>query len=469
MIQITYNEVGEGMILRAEGHAGYAEKGKDIVCAAVSALLQALAYSVGNGVIDGGNTLTVQAVQSCDNMAKFELVLDGLQLLAEQYPENVRYTNLHAERTDAMDLQLFAEGGGDGGGTAGDGAAAADAGEGEAASSIELPKLRPAEERLARRSGMLKPSKAGLPSQSPAATALPKGEPRLATHSGRGGIEQSEMTERATPADEDSGKGAENQGSSTEENAGKQMTPEEHRKAFGALMQGEYKAEFEQMMQRAIEVASKNITADPKMVNLMGALAEAYGIEGGDLDELTEAVKNGRVKDEAYFEKIAMEKGISVKTARELDKLETENRRMTAAQAAAEQQRKAAQRQAEIAQLHEAWNREAEQLKAEYPDFDLQEMLANEQVKDLMRKGVSMGNAYRAIFFDKIMAQNTARTAQQVERGVEARIQQRNNRPGENGTRPGGAIQMKLDVESMTRKEREKLERDVMRGKKITF
>lgn len=264
------------------------------------------------------------------------------------------------------------------------------------------------------------------------------------------------------PADEDSSSESENE-------AGKKMTPEEHRKAFGALMQGEYKEEFEQMMQRAIEVASKNITADPKMVNLMGALAEAYGIEGGDLDELTDAVKNGRVKDEAYFEKIAMEKGISVKTARELDKLETENRRMTAAQAAAEQQRKAAQRQAEIAQLHEAWNREAEQLKAEYPDFDLQEMLANEQVKDLMRKGVSMGNAYRAIFFDKIMAQNTARTAQQVERGVEARIQQRNNRPGENGTRPGGAIQMKLDVESMTRKEREKLERDVMRGKKITF
>ena len=458
MIQITYNEVGEGMILRAEGHAGYAEKGKDIVCAAVSALLQALAYSVGNGVIDGGNTLTVQAAQSCDNMAKFELVLDGLQLLAEQYPENVRYTNLHAERTDAMDLQLFAEGGGDGGGTAGDGAAAADTGEGEAASPIELPKLRPAEERLARRSGMLKPSQA----TPDGVASSPKG--RALGRSGNSELDaEGAMSQKSDdPADEGSGSESENE-------AGKKMTPEEHRKAFGALMQGEYKAEFEQMMQRAIEVASKNITADPKMVNLMGALAEAYGIEGGDLDELTEAVKNGRVKDEAYFEKIAMEKGVSVKTARELDKLETENRRMTAAQAAAEQQRKAAQRQAEIARLHEAWNREAEQLKAEYPDFDLQEMLANEQVKDLMRKGVSMGNAYRAIFFDKIMAQNTARTAQQVERGVEARIQQRNNRPGENGTRPGGAIQMKLDVESMTRKEREKLERDVMRGKKITF
>ena len=464
MIQVTYNEIGVGMILRAEGHAGYAVKGKDIVCAAISALLQALAYSVGNGVLEDGNTLTVQAAQNCDNMAKFELVMDGLQLLAEQYPENVRYTNLHAERSDALDLQLFAEGGGDGGGTAGDGAAA-DAGEGEAASTIELPKLRPAEERLARRSGVLKPSQ----STPDGVASSPKGRAFGRSENSKLDAEGAMSQKSDDPADEGSSRGAENQGNSTEEGAGKQMTPEEHRKAFGALMQGEYKAEFEQMMQRAIEVASQNITADPKMVNLMGALAEAYGIEGGDLDELTEAVKNGRVKDEAYFEKIAMEKGISVKTARELDKLETENRRMTAAQAAAEQQRKAAQRQAEIAQIHEAWNREAEQLKAEYPEFDLKEMLANEQVKDLMRRGVSMSNAYRAIFFDKIMAQSTARTAQQVERGVEARIQQRNNRPGENGTRPGGAIQMKLDVESMTRKEREKLERDVMRGKKITF
>ena len=36
MIQVIYNEVEDAMILRAEGHAGYTEKGKDIVCAAVS-------------------------------------------------------------------------------------------------------------------------------------------------------------------------------------------------------------------------------------------------------------------------------------------------------------------------------------------------------------------------------------------------------------------------------------------------
>lgn len=112
MITIIYDEKEKDMILQASGHAGYAEKGSDIVCAAVSALMQTLAYSVDGGTVtrsqDDCNTLTVQAEQSFDNMAKFELVTDGLMLLAKQYPENMRFVNLHANDTDNVDLQLFA-------------------------------------------------------------------------------------------------------------------------------------------------------------------------------------------------------------------------------------------------------------------------------------------------------------------------------------------------------------------------
>lgn len=119
MITIIYDEKEKDMILQASGHAGYAEKGSDIVCAAVSALMQTLAYSVDGGTVtrsqDDCNTLTVQAEQSFDNMAKFELVTDGLMLLAKQYPENVRFVNLHANDTDNVDLQLFADGAASGG------------------------------------------------------------------------------------------------------------------------------------------------------------------------------------------------------------------------------------------------------------------------------------------------------------------------------------------------------------------
>ena len=86
MIQITYNEMGDMMFLRAEGHADFAPKGQDIVCAAVSALMQTLAYSLDSGTVtcaDDRNLMVVQAKQGTDSLAKFELVTDGLILLAD--------------------------------------------------------------------------------------------------------------------------------------------------------------------------------------------------------------------------------------------------------------------------------------------------------------------------------------------------------------------------------------------------
>lgn len=114
MITIIYDEKGKDMDLQASGHAGYAPKGQDIVCAAVSTLMQSLAYSVGSGTVTcdpgGDNILRVQANRSLDTLAKFELVIDGLYLLAQQYPENVQLMNLHANDADNMDRSLFGDG-----------------------------------------------------------------------------------------------------------------------------------------------------------------------------------------------------------------------------------------------------------------------------------------------------------------------------------------------------------------------
>ena len=60
-------------------------------------------------------------------------------------------------------------------------------------------------------------------------------------------------------------------------------------------------------------------------------------------------------------------------------------------------------------------------------------------------------------------------SAQTVEQGVEERIRQRSARPAENGTSPGGAAITRADVASMTRAQREALERRAMHGVKISF
>lgn len=475
MIQITYNEMGDMMFLRAEGHAEFAPKGQDIICAAVSALMQTLAYSLDSGTVtcaDDRNLMVVQAKQGTDSLAKFELVTDGLILLADAYPEHVRYINLHADKADAIDLQMFADGGAAGGdGTsqsAGadsspNGRANASAGAGAAngeGNAIELPALRPAEERLARRSGVLKRSsrEEGSPSQSAqSAASSPEG-------GALGSEEKSELDEEAAEnQNEAEGKDGEEKGE------GKTKSPEERRKAFGELLRGEYADLTEELMQNAVTEATRRLEASPAMKGLMQALQEKYGTDANDLVALTEAVRSGAVKDDAYYEKLAMEKGVSTRTARELDKLESQNKHLTEQQQMIQQMERQRAQQARIAELQAGWDREAEQLKAQYPDFNMAEVLANPEVEKMMRSGVSMTNAYRSAYFDHILKQQQAATAQQVEQGVVNRMQQRNARPGENGTRPGGAVQTKIDVSHMSRKEMEEMEKRAMRGEVITL
>lgn len=428
MIQIVYevNPENDRMMLRAAGHAGYAEKGKDIVCAGVSALMQTLAYSAAEDEntsascreIGGTNEMRILADRTPDMLAKFELVADGLILLANAYPKNVSFQKVCVGCDAAMELQLFAEGG--------DGSAAA-----------------------------------GETSQSAGADSSP-------SRGALGRTENAALDEQGSTDTKAEGSGSENGKGEAGEEA-KKPSPAERRRAFGQMMSGEYKDLADEMMQNAVQIAAQNLEASPEMRGLLEAIAEKYGTDATDLTALTDAIRNGVVKDDAYFERIAMEKGISVRTAREMDKLETQNKRLTAQQQAAQQMQKAAAERARIAQIQAKWDAEAEALKAKYPEFDREEVLANPEVEKMMRAGCSMEAAYRAAYFDRLMARQTAATAQQTEQGVLNRVQQRASRPAENGTRPGGAVQTHLDVEHMSRKDREALEKRVLRGEIITL
>ena len=467
----VWNSGVTGYEVKAEGHAGAGEYGQDIVCAAVSVLLQTLANEVTEaaragllavGVVahgDGWMKVEMTPTDQTQDMADawVELVQDGIDALAESYPENVElevhyvYADTKELEPDKladmvsgkMNLQYFAEGGDGGAGAAEGGAAEA------AAPAVQEPALRPAQERLARRSGALKGKAAGgekLP-QPPA-----------------GG---SPLKEGASGSESDPAEAEKHQEPAKEPKAEK--TPEERRRAFGEMVQGEYSDVFQEMMQRAIDKATENIRQNPQVARLTQALANAYGVDTDDMDGLIEAVENGRVKDEKYYEDLAQQRGVSVKTARELDKMESDLKRSNTRNAQLQAMQQEATRQQRVSQIQAQWEDQAAQLKTQYPDFELQEVLANEQVADLMRRGVSLPDAYRAAYFDHIMQQATAQTAQKVEQGVAARIQQRAGRPGENGTRPGGAVTTHVDVASMSRRQLEDLERRARRGEKITL
>lgn len=457
--------------VKAEGHAGAGKYGSDIVCAAVSVLMQTLANEVEEAaragalalgvVAHGDGWMKVEAMPTdsiCNTMeAWVEFVQDGLDAIAQSYPDHVQleehtvYADTDAPDEDEsldvadgkLNLQLFADG------AAASGSAAAGDAAGEGTAEITGPELRPAQERLAKRSRPGRAVKAAPaaeePSQSPAGDSSPDGG--------------AQETQEEKPEEQ-------------KEPEPKLTDPAEKRRAFGQLMQSEYAAEFEEALQRASEMAVQNVLDNPAVKGLMDALGEAYGIDvqsADNLAALTEAVKNGKVKNDEYYETLAAERGISVKTARELDRMEGELQRANAEKQRAEQIRQAAEHQQRAAAVRAQWEAEAARLKVKYPAFELDEVLNNPSVADMIRRGIGLEAAYRAAYFDQLMEASTARTAQQVEQGVTARIQQRAQRPAENGAHPGGAAEMKVDVAHMTAKQRAELAKRARRGERIVL
>lgn len=117
-----------------------------------------------------------------------------------------------------------------------------------------------------------------------------------------------------------------------------------------------------------------------------------------------------------------------------------------------------------VHQLHARWAAEEAALRRSQPEFRLQEELKNPEMRRLMQlPGMRMRDAYRLAHYDESLH----RAAQAVEQGVVQRIQQRAARPAENGIRPGGAATVHPDVASMTRAQREALERRVLHGAQI--
>lgn len=158
MIRVNYTELdsasGPTLRLEARGHAGYAPAGQDIVCAGASTLMQTLAYLLAgeeNAHSDAWDeedgprlAVTAGAPRSPWVEGAFAFAKTGFALLAERYPDHVRFADLSERGEQSMvDLQLFAEGG-----------------DGMATGESAAPALSHAQQQQAVAAGTMRPEKA---------------------------------------------------------------------------------------------------------------------------------------------------------------------------------------------------------------------------------------------------------------------------------------------------------------------
>lgn len=237
-------------------------------------------------------------------------------------------------------------------------------------------------------------------------------------------------------------------------------TLEERRKAYDQMIKGEYKDFYTQDTQKMIDRRfreTKNLEkqlSDQK--DIIDTLMLRYGTN--DVAELTKAID----EDDGYWEKAAFDAGMSVEQYKAFAKLERENKALLEAQQQRQNQEKANR------QLQQ-WYAEGEALKAQFPDFNLEDEAANPRFIQLLRANVPVEHAYKLLHMDEIMNNTVANSVATAEKKTVQNIRARGMRPQENGTSSQSSFKTKDDVASLSKKDRAELVRRAARGDYIEF
>ena len=232
------------------------------------------------------------------------------------------------------------------------------------------------------------------------------------------------------------------------------------------LIKGDYKEEHSQYMEKTIKERLKNQKQTETELrqqldsfnSVMDMLSAKYGVDAKDIKALSKAID----EDNAYFEKEASDKGVSVEQLKHMRQMEHEN-------SVLRNKMQETMKQDQIRRDIEEWTKQGEDVKKIYPSFDFRTESNNKDFNDLIMRGIPVKTAYEIIHKDEIMGGAMQYTAQQVAQKVTQNIQSRAKRPSENGVSSNNGIVTKTDVHSLTKADRAEIARRAARGERITF
>ena len=231
---------------------------------------------------------------------------------------------------------------------------------------------------------------------------------------------------------------------------------------FKKLIEGEYKEEYgasvQDIIQKRLKSTKETVDKYNSLSPMLEMLSKKYGVDASDVEALIKAVE----EDDSYYEEEAMEKGIDVKTLKDIRRMEREN-------ADLKKQMEEQSVKENASKLYASWMNQSEQLKSVYPSFDLEAELKNPKFTDLLRANVDVRTAYEVLHKDEIIPAAMQFTAQTVERKIANKIMANGSRPAENGMNSQSAAVVKSDVSQLSKADRQEIARRVARGEKIRF
>lgn len=108
-VQFFRDKLGRALAYQVDGHAGFASRGRDIVCAAVSALAEACANgiaacgiphlaTVGDGSLSVITTRSLTVMQAVELKAIMDTLRIALVQLEAQYPDYIHVKDWRCEK-----------------------------------------------------------------------------------------------------------------------------------------------------------------------------------------------------------------------------------------------------------------------------------------------------------------------------------------------------------------------------------
>lgn len=243
------------------------------------------------------------------------------------------------------------------------------------------------------------------------------------------------------------------------------ITPEQLEAEFKELTKkgGKFAEQFSKATEGIVKNRLKSTKAKVDQMDALaptlGLLAQRYGVDPGDIAALSKAIE----EDNSYYETEAAARGISVEELKRIEKLERDSAMLKNMEREQEAKRRA---EADLSR----WIAQGEAVKTKYPGFDLRNEINNTpRFLDLLKSGVDVESAYFVCHKDDIVSGAMQYTAKTIEEKVAKSVAANAKRPNENGVSATNTQRAKKDVASLTKADRQEIARRVARGEKIRF